>query len=524
MLNRLSLPLTFSAGTSSGSASGLTFSNSNGVSFGNNLGTVTASYTVPSTAGLLSNVNLSAGTTSNNLSAAVFSNSNNVSFGMNGSTITGTASFNQTNQSAIKGLGVSNTGQTAGNTGVSTGIDWVLAGSQSITLSQSTVGGGPDTIWIQHPAWLTTAMQSNAATISNVNVSAGTTSNNLSAVVFSNSNNVSFGLNGSTVTGTASFNQTNQSAIKAFGASNTGNTAGNTGVSTGIDWVIAGTNNITVSESTAAGGPNTLWLSGAAGGAGGSFSAGVSTHGATSGSTGTVSGQVVFVGTNGIGLSESSNGASATISIQPVPYVSNWFPIYPITTAIGQIVANQMMVWPIVVSQPITATLMKQWISLSISTTNNSSHAGTLSMYFGIYTRNGSTLSLATSGSTNYQWTNTANNSLSVLTGHRFVNMTASMNLTPGEYWFGLGSRTSTGGNAWWTGSNMKVGFTGGNWNNGELMSAANSTQWQMAPGFGVHVSTTVGPAPVSLGFSDIQNNAVQAVGAPLVEFCNITF
>jgi hypothetical protein len=39
-----------------------------------------------------------------------------------------------------------------------------------------------------------------AITITNINFSAGTTSNNLANVVFSNSNNVSFGLNGSTIT------------------------------------------------------------------------------------------------------------------------------------------------------------------------------------------------------------------------------------------------------------------------------------------------------------------------------------
>lgn len=129
--------------------------------------------------------------------------------GFNGTNISGTIASNsismsvaaQSNQSAIKAFGVSNTGQTAGNTGVSTGIDWVLAGSGSITLSQSTAAGGPNTAWIQHPAWLTTAMQSNAATISNINVSAGATSNNLSALVFSNSNGLAFGLSGSTVTG-----------------------------------------------------------------------------------------------------------------------------------------------------------------------------------------------------------------------------------------------------------------------------------------------------------------------------------
>jgi hypothetical protein len=241
--------INLSAGTTSGNASAFTFANGNGVSFGYNNGTITgsvaaaggaqtgisgiqvsdttytsgtvswrnangisfgssgangisASYTVPSTAGLISAINVSGGTTSNNLSAITFSNSNGISFGLNGSVMTATV---QTN-------------------------------------------------------YLTTAMQSNAATISNINLSAGTTSSNLSAFVFSNSNNVTFGLNGATVTGSASFAQTNQSAIKGFGVSNTGATAGNTGISTGIDWVLAGSQSITLSQSTAGGGPNTIWF------------------------------------------------------------------------------------------------------------------------------------------------------------------------------------------------------------------------------------------------------------------------
>lgn len=88
---------------------------------------------------------ISAGTQSVSTGTVVYSNSNNVTFGMtNSSIVTASASFAQTNQSAIRALGVSNTGVTAGNTGVSTGIDWVLAGSQSLTLSQSTAGGGGD--------------------------------------------------------------------------------------------------------------------------------------------------------------------------------------------------------------------------------------------------------------------------------------------------------------------------------------------------------------------------------------------
>ena len=142
-----------------------------------------------------------------------FSNAGNitVSSSVNGATqyivLSGHAA--QTNQSAIKAFGASNTGNTAGNTGVSTGIDWVLAGSNNITISQSTAGGGPNTLWVSGP---TTAAQ------------------------------------------------TNQSAIKGFGVSNTGQTAGNTGISTGIDWVLAGSNSITLSQSTAGGGPNTVWI------------------------------------------------------------------------------------------------------------------------------------------------------------------------------------------------------------------------------------------------------------------------
>lgn len=50
--------------------------------------------------------------------------------------------------------------------------------------------------------YLTTAMLSNAATISNINFSAGTTSGLLSALTFADGGGVSFGLNAGTVTGT----------------------------------------------------------------------------------------------------------------------------------------------------------------------------------------------------------------------------------------------------------------------------------------------------------------------------------
>lgn len=80
------------AGTQTATTAGtVKFADSNGISFGMSDSTqITASYTVPSTAGLISAINVSGGTTSNNLSKLTFSDSNGISFGLNGSTLTAT--------------------------------------------------------------------------------------------------------------------------------------------------------------------------------------------------------------------------------------------------------------------------------------------------------------------------------------------------------------------------------------------------------------------------------------------------
>ena len=380
--------LNFSAGTTSQNVSDqIVFSNSNGLAFGLNGSTVTGSYTVPSTAGLLSAINASAGTTSNNLSAIVFSNSNNVSFGLNGSTVTGTASFAQTNQSAIKGFGVSNTGQTAGNTGLSTGIDWVLAGSQSITLSQSTVAGGPNTVWMQHPAWLTTAMQSNAATISNIRVSAGTTSNLLSAITFADSNGLSFGINASTVTA-------GLVPISFYEPLGMFQTVGNV-----------------------------------------------------------ILGDSVYV----FPMGNIPGAASFTYGVVPA--------------------------------------------NISVSTSTNSSHAGAISLHLGIYTRNGSTLSRASSGSQSYQWTNTSNNSLSVLTNYKLLTVPININMTPGDYWLGVVVRTTTTNANWWTGSLFRVNSVNAGASGIMLVASATSNNYFLGRGALTQTSTAM---PASMAFTDI--------------------
>lgn len=148
-------PQAFSAAGGASTFQTLTFSNANGVSFTNTNGQVAGSVVTTYRA---SNdaVGLNTALTAGPLAWTV--NSNGIS--LNAESAAGTSSgFN-------------------GN---------LISGS----ITHNTAGLN---LSLNHPAWLTTAMQSNAATISNINVSAGTTSTNASAFTFANLNGISFGL------------------------------------------------------------------------------------------------------------------------------------------------------------------------------------------------------------------------------------------------------------------------------------------------------------------------------------------
>jgi hypothetical protein len=253
-------------------------------------------------------VNFSAGTTSSGIDSVVFSNSNGVTFGLNGSTITATvqtdylttamasnrgsdfvqatAAFAGTNASGtINSTGISVSvaaaaGQTvqpvaasasngsflfstvafsnANNVTFGTSAGSIITASvapptaATVNFSAGTTSSGLDSVVFSNSNNVSfglngstiTATVTVATSLTNINVSAGTTSNNLSAVVFSNSNQLSFGLNGSTIT--ASFNPVN------IGMSTNGNTAGTTGTfdGGGLQYIFAGVNEITLSQSS----------------------------------------------------------------------------------------------------------------------------------------------------------------------------------------------------------------------------------------------------------------------------------
>jgi len=216
-----------------GSTGNISFGNANGISFGANNSTITASYTVPNDyisssqsslfqqTSLMSNYLGTAYTShTHSNSQYVFSNGNGVTFGTNGSTITASVATNylttaaQSNQ-VVNSLNGS-TGQISLNVGSSLSAS---SNGSSVTFGLATnistylqTTGNYLTTAQPVGAYLTTAMQSNAATISNIKLSAGTASNNLSAVTFSDSNGVTFGLNGSVITASVATNYQSQGA------------------------------------------------------------------------------------------------------------------------------------------------------------------------------------------------------------------------------------------------------------------------------------------------------------------------
>lgn len=357
-------PVAVSGQNGSFAFSTLSFSNANGMSFGTSAGSaITGSYTVPSTAGLISAVNVSAGTTSSNVTNFVLSNSNGLSFGLNGATITGSYT--------VPTVPTSYVSQVNGSSGA---LSFATGSSLSSSQNGSTVTWGL-------ASNITTALQSANANYltsqSNQAISGQNGSSTFQTISFANSNGVSFGTSPSGFTAshnglttarasndavglnTAQTNVTwtvNSSGISlnAAGYAGTATTFNGTNVSGSMTLNSAG---LRLDLSAGAGGgggtlsvyaqsnttqsssgtipASSLQFQGAGiasvgvsngsvivsvpsgGGAGdGVVSFGMSNLGNTAGTSGTVSsGRAVIVGSGVVSLSQSVNGQSLTMSI-----------------------------------------------------------------------------------------------------------------------------------------------------------------------------------------------------------------
>lgn len=282
--------------------------------------------------GGVSNLGNTSGSTGTVSQQIVFVGGNNVtlsqSTGGNSSATITISAANQTLQPiGTHTLGMSNLGNTSGTTGVisGTGLQFILAGGNNITLSQS-INGSSATLTISaFNQSLQTEMTGLTAGMSTLGNTSGTTGLVSRQIVFVGGNNITLSqsVNGQSATLTISaFNQSVQPQSQesnTFGMSNLGNTSGTSGVISGpqIQMLIVGGNNVTLSQSLN-GSSATLTIS--------AFSqtvqtqmtgltAGMSTGGNTSGTTGLVSNRLVLVGGNNITLSQSVNGQSATLTI-----------------------------------------------------------------------------------------------------------------------------------------------------------------------------------------------------------------
>jgi len=142
------------------------------------------------------------------------------------------------------------------------------------------------------------------------------------------------------------------------------------------------------------------------------------------------------------------------------------------------------------------------YANITLSTSSNSSWAGGITVNAAIYTRNGSTLSLSTSGSQSYQFTNTSNNSTNQISGIKYLSLPMNFNVTQqGDYWIAFSSSTASTNANWFTASNIFI--TAQSQRLFGVVGNGNNNTGQLALGFGIW-STTSAAFPASIAFSQI--------------------
>lgn len=151
---------------------------------------------------------------------------------------------------------------------------------------------------------------------------------------------------------------------------------------------------------------------------------------------------------------------------------------------------------------------------------SNSSGSHTLSLWFGIYSRNISTLSLFASVSASVAITHSGTaGSYSLYSGMRLFSIGMTTTIPAGSYWLGILSRTTSGGaNGSYSQmvlSNIASNFLG-------HFGSSHNTTYQFTLGQGVYTATTSG-IPNSIAFSQIRGSDSAALRAIACMFASGT-
>lgn len=237
---------------------------------------------------------------------------------------------------------------------------------------------------------------------------------------------------------------------------------------------------------------------------------GVSTGGNTSGSTGVLFGpQVVLAGGNNITLSQSTDASSRiTVSISgPTPTATAWYPFNQVASVAGQQGQATLHIapTPAPMMSPGEAQIDRIAFPIYFSNASNSTGSATLSLWFGLYTKTQSTLSLwgSTSRTEEITWSGNDASSASKR-GIKLFTIGWTTSIPFNEYYAGVISRTTTGGgNA--SLSQLLVSQIASSYS-GILNAATNASQ-QISLGLGAYSASTTA-FPNSIPFSDLRGNS----------------
>lgn len=255
-----------------------------------------------------------------------------------------------------------------------------------------------------------------------------------------------------------------------------------------------------------------------------------------SGSTIGLSGiNLTLSGTNGSGINISAPATSSISATGQVSISSNGSTIsIGVPNALTVSRYNEFKESPMVGGEIGNASLhLQPWlipnlhmdrvvVHKAFSNASNSSNSFTVSDWVGIYTQNASTLSLlhSTSISTNFSGSGTAGSYLSYGGGIKAMTMGLTQTLTEGMYWIGVIQRTTTGGGAGHT-LNQALNSQMNSTYRGLMGAATNATN-QMSLGFGVYSATT-SAMPSSIAFTQINGNSSVFLRPPSIYFVSGT-
>lgn len=422
-------------------------------------------------------------------------------------------------------FGMSNLGNTSGTSGtVNRGI--VFAGGNNVTLSQS-VNASSATLTISAAAQSVQTQNLHNVTLSGntagvmAQVSSGT-------LTLAGGNNVTLSQNGNAVTVSAA-SQTVQTQ-NLHNVSLSGNTAGVMAHISSGTLTLAGGNNITLSQN----GNAVSIIGGAGGGGGGGIALANSQTTYTSGTANlnVAGGAMTIASTTGQSfnfsvpqtsslsatgaVSISTNGSTISIGAPAGVTYSYFNPQDAYIQITGQQGQGSLHFQP---SQIPNVSFDRVVMPFVFTGASNSTASVSMSVSMGIYTRDASTLSLATSYSATGALTHSGNVNSSLNNGLKLFTMGATSMLPEGQYYIGIVSRTtSAGGNA----SISQILASQQNSNLLGFWGQANSASIQYTRGLGVYGTTTTA-MPTSVAFSQINGTASIVLRQPIFYFVNGT-